>query len=125
MNRTPDEELQRLCREIVAGKRSIEEWRATESDDEFQSENYVGGYVADDDAFFFSHYDANDTEWWFRLTVDEARRIAEGNGAWSACISPTIDIPELPPWPGPLPTPLPDARDHRRHWCRDTGNSSI
>ena len=79
MNRTPDEQLRRLCKEIAASKRSIEEWKATESDDEFQSENYVGGYVADDEAFYFSYYDANDTEWWFRLTIDEARHIAAGN----------------------------------------------
>jgi hypothetical protein len=81
VHRTPDEELQRLCREIVGSQRSVEEWRETESDDEFQSANYVGGYDADDDAFFFAYYDDSDAQWWFRLTMAEARQIAEGGGS--------------------------------------------
>ena len=81
MQRAPDEELKRLCREIVASPRSLEEWRETESDDEFQSANYVGGYDADEDAFFFAYYDDSNTQWWLRLTMAEAGQIADGGGS--------------------------------------------
>jgi len=63
---------------IVARDQSIEDWRDTESDDEFQTENYVGGYEALEDAFCFSYYAADGAELWFQVTLAEVAKIAAG-----------------------------------------------
>lgn len=52
--------------------------RATKSDDEFQTAQFVGGCDATEGAFTFSWYDPDEVEWWFTLTMDEAARVAAG-----------------------------------------------
>jgi hypothetical protein len=74
----PDAELRDICRQIVAEGRSEAEWSAIESDDWFQSANYVGGYDATEHAFCFSYLDSDRKEWWFQLSYEEAGRIAAG-----------------------------------------------
>lgn len=78
MRLIPHGELEVLCQQILKTGRIREEWRQRESDDEFQSVNYVGGYDATEDAFTFSRYDDDGAEWWFQLTLDEVRLVAEG-----------------------------------------------
>jgi hypothetical protein len=78
MNLDIDAEFAELCREIVAQNRTREEWGETESDDEFQSDHYEGGWDEIEGAFTFSYYDAAKTEYWFQLTLAEVTSIAEG-----------------------------------------------
>lgn len=75
---TPDNELVALCQTILATGRTLEEWRQRESDDEFQSAHYVGGYDATEDAFCFSYYESDAEEWWFQLSLDELRSLTAG-----------------------------------------------
>ena len=70
-----DDELIDLCRTILATGRTIEAWRERESDDEFQSPHYVGGYDATEDAFCFSYYDDAQEEWWFQLSLEELESV--------------------------------------------------
>lgn len=71
-------ELRQICREILAANKTEEEWAEIESDDMFQSGSFVGGFDADERAFCFSYYDAGRDEYWFQLTLDEAREVAAG-----------------------------------------------
>ena len=73
-----DPELRAICAEIIAADVSLEEWRATESGDHFQTEHYHGGFEALEDAFCFSYYAPDGRELWLQFTVDEAVEIAEG-----------------------------------------------
>jgi hypothetical protein len=71
-------EFRSLCREIVAENQTEEEWAEMESDDMFQSESYVGGYDADEEAFCFSHYAPDGEEYWFQVTLPEVQEVAAG-----------------------------------------------
>ena len=85
MRLIPDAEFQALCRRIAAAERTVDDWRDRESDDEFSSEHYVGGYDATEDAFTFSYYDESGTEWWFQLPLPEVEAIGSGGVAPVAC----------------------------------------
>lgn len=69
-------ELKDLCRRIIQERRTENEWAAIESDDMFQTNNYVGGFDATEMAFCFSFYNAVGTEYWFQLTLAEVEQIA-------------------------------------------------
>ena len=73
-----DEEFRTICRQIVREGLSVEQWAARESDDMFQTRRYVGGYEAAEEAFTFSHYDADGVEHWFALTLEEVGQVASG-----------------------------------------------
>jgi hypothetical protein len=74
-----DTELRGICEEIVERDQSLEDWRETESDDEFQTDHYEGGFDADEGAFCFSHFGPDGQELWFQVTLEEVARIAEGD----------------------------------------------
>ena len=71
-----DKELLLIAREIVEAGYALEEWRALESDDQFQSAHYVGGFDATEDAFCFSFYPAVGRELWFQFSLQESLEIA-------------------------------------------------
>lgn len=73
-----DSEFRTICHEIVAENQTEEEWAEVESDDMFQSESYEGGFDADEEAFCFSHYAPDGQEYWFQITLAEAKAIAAG-----------------------------------------------
>ena len=73
-----DREFSNLCEEILKEGRSIEEWREIEADDMFQTPHYTGGFDATEDAFCFSYYDPDGSEFWFQLTLSEMREAAAG-----------------------------------------------
>jgi hypothetical protein len=70
-------ELLTLLRSILEENKSVDEWKAIESDDMFQSENYSGGFDATENAFCFSFYEKNGAEYWFQLSFDDIQRIVE------------------------------------------------
>jgi hypothetical protein len=74
-----DDELRKLCAEIVAHARSVETWREIESDDLIQTPHYVGGFDATEDAFCFSARHPGRDELWFQFTLEEASDIAANN----------------------------------------------
>jgi hypothetical protein len=71
------EEFRGVCGEIVSQGRKKEDWRAIESDDEFQTEHFVGGFDATEDAFCFSYYSLAG-ERWLQVTLEEVAGIASG-----------------------------------------------
>lgn len=50
-----------------------------ESDDEFQSGRYCGGFDATERAFCFSLFDESGDEFWFQFTLGEAKDVVTGN----------------------------------------------
>lgn len=76
-----DDELKAIAQEIIEQKWTIQEWAAHESGDWFQTENYCGGFEAEDDdngEFAFAKYPATEKEFWFSFTYDSAEDIASG-----------------------------------------------
>jgi hypothetical protein len=73
-----DHEFSTLCKEILNEHPSIEQWREIEADDMFQSPHYSGGFDATEDAFCFSYYDPDGSEFWFQLTLSEMREAVAG-----------------------------------------------
>lgn len=71
-------EFRDICASIVAEQRSLDAWRAIESDDMFQSEHFCGGFDATENAFCFSYYAADGAEYWFQLTLPEVSFVASG-----------------------------------------------
>lgn len=73
-----DDELLNVFRSIAKESKTMDEWAETESDDLFQSENYLGGYDADEMAFCFSFFDQRGHEYWFQVGFDQIDRILAG-----------------------------------------------
>lgn len=73
-----NDEFRRIAKEIVDENKSDEEWSEVESDDMFQTESFIGGYDATEQAFCFSYYDEKKNEYWFQLTLEEMRAVANG-----------------------------------------------
>ena len=71
-----DRELINICSQILKESLSVEEWIEIECDDMFQSENYEGGFVAEAREFVFSYF--GDKEYWFNLSLEQAREIVQG-----------------------------------------------
>jgi len=69
----------RPLKPAVVAENPIENtWTLRESDDEYQSANYCGGYDAYEKAFCFSRYHPNGTEYWFQFTLKQAIGINAG-----------------------------------------------
>lgn len=76
-----DEELVEIAKEIVDQDWSIQDWAAHESGDWFQTENYCGGFEADDEntgEFAFAKFPGTPEEFWFLFPYSSAKGIAEG-----------------------------------------------
>jgi hypothetical protein len=67
-----------ICKMIIRENKGIKEWSLYESDDMFQSEHFCGGFDATENAFCFSYYDDNKNEYWFQISLEEARKITQG-----------------------------------------------
>jgi hypothetical protein len=80
MKKEIDKELLTICAEIAEYNRTVEEWKAFESGDMFQSKNYCGGFEAEDEAFWFSYYDEKNEnkEYYFKLTLDDVEHVIKG-----------------------------------------------
>ncbi len=83
-----EEEFRAICKEIVTAKMSIQDWRDTESCDEFQSRHFCGGFDACEDAFCFSiRLPEQGEKWspaasyWFQISLEQAASFAAG-GPW-------------------------------------------
>lgn len=80
---SPNEVFREICRQIRDHGWTEAEWSKHCYEDMFQRPRYNGGYVADEGdggpgAFWFSWYDPDDKEWWFRVSLQEVIAFATG-----------------------------------------------
>jgi len=73
-----DDDFVAIAREVVDLGLTPDEWAGRESDDEFQTGRYVGGFDADENAFLFRAVMSDGTELWFDLTLSEMFAVADG-----------------------------------------------
>ena len=73
-----EEELVKICRQILGEKREEAEWAEVESDDMYQSVHYCGGFDATEGAFCFSYSNGDSQEFWFQVTLEEIAKISSG-----------------------------------------------
>lgn len=73
-----DQELIKICSDIISEKKTQEEWSLIESDDYFKTDHYEGGFDSIEMAFCFSFYDDFQKEYFFQLNLDEVKKINEG-----------------------------------------------
>jgi len=73
-----DDDLRKICREIIAENKTDLEWSQIESDDMFSSGPYEGGYDAIEQEFWFSYYAPDGTEFWFGFPLEIAAKIDSG-----------------------------------------------
>lgn len=66
-----DDEFATICLEIVEQNLTAAEWSKIESDDWFQTSNYVGGFDAIEQAFCFTYTSQDGAEYWFQITLLE------------------------------------------------------
>jgi hypothetical protein len=73
-----DKELLEIFKSILNRNLTLAEWIEIESDDEFQTENYCGGFDGTENEFCFSYYDKERTEYWFQKSLLEIQKINDG-----------------------------------------------
>ncbi len=61
------EELRAICASIIQREWSEDVWSAHESDDEFQTSHFCGGFDATENEFCFGFYGNDGKEYWFRF----------------------------------------------------------
>ena len=66
-----------ICRKILDENLDLHNWSLIESDDQFQTENYCGGFDATENEFCFSYYKNNGIEYWFQLSLSDINSIAK------------------------------------------------
>lgn len=70
------EELRNICKKISDQNLPLDDWCLIESDDMFQSENFIGGFDATEKEFTFSYFD--NIEYWFQFSLIQADKISKG-----------------------------------------------
>ena len=73
-----DKELLGIFRYILNRNLTLSEWKKIESDDEFQTEHYCGGFDSTENEFCFSYFGENKTEYWFQKSLTEIDEIKNG-----------------------------------------------
>ena len=73
-----DEQFKQICERILVRDFDINKWSEIESSDEFQTENYCGGFDATEMEFCFSYYREKE-EYWFQLSLTDIERIKNSN----------------------------------------------
>ena len=74
-----EEELTRICKDILAESKSEKQWAEIESSDMFQTAMFCGGYDADENEFCFSHFSSDGNEYWFQVSLSDVSKIASGS----------------------------------------------
>lgn len=69
------EEFLSICKEIISKELSVSGWSEIESSDEFQTDNYCGGFDEIEGEFTFSYYDKQRNEYWFQLSIEKIAEI--------------------------------------------------
>ena len=72
------QEFKKLLAEIASEGKSAEEWSEIESDDMFQSDHFIGGFDADEQAFCFSYQTDAGDEFWFQFDLGSVDTLLQG-----------------------------------------------
>jgi len=67
-----------ICHQILSENLAIEEWSLIESTDQFQTENYCGGFDETEQEFTFSYFNTKEDEFWFQLSLSEIEKVSKG-----------------------------------------------
>jgi hypothetical protein len=67
-----------ICEDILNQNWTEKEWSEHEADDWFVTNNYEGGFDADENAFCFSYIASDLEEYWFQIGLNEAKDIVAG-----------------------------------------------
>jgi hypothetical protein len=73
-----DDDLRKICLEIVIKGRTAAGWDQNECYDIFTAGPYEGGYDATEHKFLFSYYAPDGKECWIGFDLEVATRIASG-----------------------------------------------
>lgn len=66
-----------ICKEILAENKTEEEWAEIESDDQFQTDHYIGGFDATEMEFCFAVW-IDGAEYWFQLPLADIEKVVTG-----------------------------------------------
>lgn len=78
MKLTVTNELLEVFKDILNRDLTLTEWSKIESSDEFQTDNFCGGFDATEMEFCFSYYDNDKTEYWFQKSPIDIKNIVNG-----------------------------------------------
>jgi hypothetical protein len=70
-------EFKNICKDIEAKNLQPHQWAEIESDDMFQSGNFLGGFDAEENEFCFSYFAPNKIEFWFQFNLETALEISK------------------------------------------------
>jgi hypothetical protein len=67
-----------ICKDILIQNWTEKEWSGHEEDDWFVTNNYEGGFDANENAFCFSYIAPDLEEYWFQIKLNEVMDIVDG-----------------------------------------------
>ncbi|PKV50921.1 hypothetical protein ATE84_2990 [Aquimarina sp. MAR_2010_214] len=67
-----------ICNQIQKENLDLEVWCLIESSDQFQANNFCGGFDATEEEFCFSYYEKNEIEYWFQFPLADIERFVNG-----------------------------------------------
>nr|WP_298791819.1 hypothetical protein [uncultured Allomuricauda sp.] len=73
-----DEEFVSICQQILKEDLDLESWALIESSDQFQTDNYCGGFDSVENEFTFSYYDKNGAKFWFQIPLADIDEVVAG-----------------------------------------------
>lgn len=73
-----EDEFISICQDILKENLDVEGWKMVESSDQFQTNNYCGGFDGVENEFTFSYYDNVRNEFWFQISLDDIGKVEKG-----------------------------------------------
>lgn len=73
-----DSDFLSICEQIQNENLDIEGWSLVESSDQFQTDDFCGGFDATEEEFCFSYYDENRIEYWFQFPLTDIDKFVSG-----------------------------------------------
>ena len=70
-----DSEFISICEQILKENLDLNDWNLIESSDQFQTEQYCGGFDGTEKEFTFSYYNENGIEFWFQLPLTDIEKV--------------------------------------------------
>ncbi len=72
-----DKEFVSICQRILKENLELSDWVLIESSDQFQTDNYCGGFDGIENGFTFSYFDKDRKEFWFQLSLSDVNQVVE------------------------------------------------
>lgn len=67
-----------ICEQIQNENLDLEGWCLVESSDQFQTDDFCGGFDATEEEFCFSYYDEKRIEYWFQFPLADIDKFVNG-----------------------------------------------